>query len=196
MLPPAFYLLPIPKDFWSEYLDAPFCECIDCGGDLQQASVYVIQKKLVAGEAVFEMALCEACRDTLTLTYSEETKLNVNRRMKEQFESNERRDATESPVENSSQLLDRCLNFCLFCGIHREAVSRYSIAGLFHQETLVVQRNTNGQSPVMVCEQCERLLIPLISKQTRDSWDRFVADHFDGPPGVEHDAPRDQPMMF
>lgn len=211
MLPPAFYLLPIPKAFWSEYLSAPFQECIDCGCSLTDSSVYVIQKKFVAGEAIFEMAVCERCREGLVSSYSEETKANLNRRLTEQFEQNAAaqsakaeetlpQSASEAEIQSESEgakLLDVCMNRCLFCGIARGLVSRYSLAGLFHHETVVVQQNQQGQSPVMVCDQCERKLIPLISKATRDSWDRFVAEHFDGPPGIEQDSPQqDHPMIF
>lgn len=201
MLPSSIFLLPIPDIFWSEYLSGPFTECIDCSCSLDQVPAFIIQKKLVAGEAVFEMAMCGTCRQALASKYSEETKTNINRRMEDQFERNMKADASvdndrQATTWSGSELLQSCLDHCLFCNASRKQTRRYSLAGLFIQSSIVVQRNRYGQSPVMVCDDCERELGTLISKQTRDNWDRFIGEHFDGPPGVENDSPADHPMYF
>ena len=48
----------------------------------------------------------------------------------------------------------------------------------------------------MMCEDCNSALSEQISKQTRDSWDRFVEDHFNGPPGIELDSPSQHPVLI
>jgi hypothetical protein len=54
---------------------------------------------------------------------------------------------------------------------------------------LVVQLSPQAQSPLMICQKCEGTLGELVSQQTRDTWDRFVEEHFDSPPGVGVDSP-------
>ena len=36
--------------------------------------------------------------------------------------------------------------------------------------------------PLMVCSDCEQAAQKLLSKSTRDQWDKFIFDNFDGPP--------------
>jgi hypothetical protein len=48
----------------------------------------------------------------------------------------------------------------------------------------------------MICDKCEQSMAGLVSKKTRDAWDRFIEEHFDGPPGVESDLPSSYPVAF
>ena len=236
MLPFGLHFLPIPRQFWSAYLDGPFCDCLVCEKSLNSSLVYVIQKRIVAGESVFEMAICEACRQQLTSSYSEETRAALTTRMSQYFREKQirlgqaeaARPVSDSPSSQpdgqssaddvtddtdslfvqtnaaddnpesgpATELLNRCMNFCLICDRSREQCHRYSLAGLFRQNEIVVQTSFVGQSPVMICDDCEQSLAGLISKQTRDNWDRFVEQHFDGPPGIDIEDPSQSPMAF
>ena len=98
--------------------------------------------------------------------------------------------------EDGQALLDRCMNFCVICGLEREQCHRYSVAGLCRDSEIVAQVTPISRTPLMVCEKCEMGMADLISEKTRDSWDRFVEEHFDGPPGVEVDSPSSYPMPF
>jgi len=49
---------------------------------------------------------------------------------------------------------------------------------------------------VMICDKCESGLQDLISAQTRDRWNRFIDENFDGPPGMEVDSPWSHPVAF
>ncbi|MFK7817674.1 MAG: hypothetical protein AB8G99_03060, partial [Planctomycetaceae bacterium] len=53
-----------------------------------------------------------------------------------------------------------------------------------------------AEFPAIVCEGCEKELSNLTSKETRDRWDRFVEENFDGPPGIEMDSPHTQPILI
>ena len=99
-------------------------------------------------------------------------------------------------AEEGEALLDECMNQCLICGIERSRCHRYSLAGLCRQNEIVAQITPVNRTPLMVCEECELGMADLISEQTRDSWDRFVEEHFDGPPGVEVDSPSGFSMPF
>lgn len=193
MVPFGMYFLPVPKLFYSEYLEQPFEDCINCGCSLGTAAVYVIQKRFVIGEAVFEMAICDNCRQQLTETYSEETKAALNERMMQYFGRMAAEVLEQQPSSRPAEdLLDRCMNFCLICSATRENCKKYSLAGLFRRQEIVVQCSAIGQSPVMICDRCEEELSELISQKTRDAWQRFMDEHFDGPPGIDLDIPYEQ----
>ncbi len=208
MTPFGIFFAPIPELFWSEYSGKPFLKCIDCEVPLTESNVYVIQKRFVGGEAVFEMAMCERCREQMTCEYSEETKQNITEYMSTQFRkrAEEGLEHTTDPQiievreiddpEDGKELLNRCIENCLICGAARKNCHRYSLAGLCRSDEIVAQITPLSRTPLMVCEKCELGMSELVSQQTRESWDRFVEEHFDGPPGVELDSPANYPMAF
>ncbi|APZ93914.1 hypothetical protein [Fuerstiella marisgermanici] len=204
----GIFFAPVPELFWSAYSGEPFFKCIDCEVPLAESNVYVVQKRFVGGEAVFEMAMCERCRERMTQEYSEETKQNITEYMSTQFlrRAEDGLEDTEEPQvievseiedpEDGLALLNRCIEECLICGTERKDCHRYSLAGLCRLDEIVAQITPLSRTPLMVCEKCERGMADLVSQQTRDSWDRFVEEHFDGPPGVEQDSPANYPMAF
>jgi hypothetical protein len=97
MLPFGIHLLPIPDVFWSAYLEKPFEQCVDCSCELNGATVYVVQKRFVGREAVFEMAICDQCRQRLTDTYSVETRAALTKKMGEFFS------AAAARLENAAE---------------------------------------------------------------------------------------------
>jgi len=200
---------PIPEIFWSAYSGEPFVRCIDCEVPLIESNLYIIQKRFVAGEAIFEMAMCERCRDKMIQEYSEETRRNITAFIREQFKKPLAPDnaapAEDVTVvefqeindpEDGTAMLDQCIEFCMLCGIRREDCHRYSLTGLCRADEIIAQITPISRTPLMVCEKCELGMADLVSQQTRDSWDRFIQKHFDGPPGVETDSPSSYPMAF
>lgn len=195
----SIFFAPLPKLFWSEYLNNPFNKCIDCEVPLAEANAYVVQKRFVRGEAIFEMAVCERCREKLSREYSEETCTAITNHMSERFRRNAEQLAQETgdlADDAGEELLDRCMNVCLMCDAARESCHRYSLAGLCRDVEIVAQISPLGQTPIMICETCEMDMASLISQKTRDSWDRFIEEHFDGPPGIELDSPSTHPLAF
>ena len=204
----GIFFSPIPQLLWSEYSGKPFFRCIDCEVPLLESNAYVVQKRFVAGEAVFEMAMCERCREKMAREYSEETKQKITAWMNSQFRSQaeETQSASDGPhvievreIEEDKEgheLLHQCMDFCSICGTEREKCHRYSIAGLCRDNEIVAQITPVSRTPLVVCEKCEHGMADLISRKTRDSWDRFVEEHFDGPPGIELDSPAGYPVTF
>ncbi len=143
------------------------------------------------------MAMCNRCREQFTLQYSEETRTNIAAFFSAHFAKNAAAlNSSDDETLAGEQLLDHCMNHCGICGIARSSCHRYSIAGLCREHDIIAQLSAMGQTPLMVCEKCELEMSKLVSKQTRESWDRFVDEHFDGPPGVELDAPTAYPVAF
>lgn len=204
----GIYFAPVPELLWSEYSGKPFLRCINCEVPLAESNAYVVQKRFVAGEAVFEMAMCERCREQMTIEYSDETKKNITEYMAAHFQRRamESLESADGPqiievreieeADKGQALLDECMNYCLICSTEREKCHRYSLAGLCRDTEIVAQITPVSRTPLMVCEKCELGMADLISTQTRESWDKFVSEHFDGPPGVELDSPLGYPMAF
>lgn len=191
------WFVPMPKPLWSAYLEAPFVECIDCGGPLDESPVYIIQKRVVADETVFEMAICESCRASLVSEYSQETLRNIENFLAADGGLGHRMDSLPAELmQDPGRFLDYCLNHCVVCETPRSQLHRYSVAAGGRGRNLILQIIPLGQSPMLVCDRCESGMQDLISQQTRDRWNRFVDEHFDGPPGVEVDSPWSQPVPF
>ena len=204
----GIFFAPIPRVFWSAYSGKPFFSCIDCSVPLIESNMYLIQKRFVAGEAIFEMAMCERCRDKMVQEYSEETRRNINEYIRKQFEQLTTEGAEDGAgpktievreIEETADgeaLLEQCIEFCVMCGAKRSDCRRYSLTGLCRNDEIVAQVTPISRTPLMVCEQCELGMSELISQKTRDSWDRFIEAHFDGPPGIELDSPSTYPIAF
>jgi hypothetical protein len=191
------WLLPVPRPFWSAFTEQPFESCVDCGQPLANSPVHVIQKRFVGGEAVFEMAICENCRQTLVSEYSTETRENIEQYMAGDGALRSRLEELPPEIrDDPEQMLKHCMDQCVVCQTPREHCHKYTLAGGGSHLDLIVQVTPLGQSPVMVCDRCEMGLQDLISAQTRDRWNRFVEENFDGPPGVEMDSPWSQPVAF
>jgi hypothetical protein len=199
----------VPRPFFSEYLSAAFVRCIDCEADLlDTAEAYSVIKSYVGRETVFEMAICSRCSIRLAEGYSSHSKAMFEaslQRWKHRPQSDARQDddsaqpAESSPSPPSFPLvvgeIDQ-IDRCAACGRPRDKCHRYSIVGAFLGRSLVTPSGYPFRLPLMICDQCNSATTENISQQTRDNWDRFVEDHFDGPPGIELDSPRFDPILI
>jgi hypothetical protein len=193
MSEPRPWRFPVPKLFWSEYHDAPFEHCVDCNGLLHDADLHLIQRAFVGTEPVFEFAICHRCHESMSEQCSEETGQAVVRFMQECLG----RRATEIvELTTATDAFHKCVNECVACSRPRTECHRYSIGGLCVSDQLVIEIGLMTRSPVMICHECELSISELVSKKTRDTWNRFVEDHFDGPPGAGVDLPTGTPMLL
>ena len=185
----------IPKQFYSAYTDRPFVHCIDCGVVLLESEdIYSIIKDYVHSEVVFEMAICLGCAGRLRESYSRESLERINGALVTMFR--------EAPsVPEGVDLLDvweEGVSECLICQKSRSACRSYEVvtACTGSRMLLVCEPQQAARSPFMICDDCGRQLNELISKETRDSWNRFVEEHYDGPPGIESPEPHFEPILF
>ncbi|TWT58544.1 hypothetical protein KOR42_19250 [Thalassoglobus neptunius] len=201
-----------PREFYSEFTEKPFTQCIDCGQEFCDThDLFTVLKSIVGGETVFEMAICIYCALQMRSRYSEETTQNLRdffekQGLNREGAENSETDVPQQPVEDdslsesqpSSNPLDG-IEQCTFCSKLRSDCHRYEIVGLFIDNDLLVDLSNDGLaggSPMMLCDECNAKMSELVSKKTRDEWDRFVEEHFDGPPGVEVDGPSVEPIFF
>lgn len=206
----------IPEEFWSAYAEEPFDACVDCGTGLSDGTLpYAIQKHFVAGEAVFEMAMCMDCATRLQQQFSQESRQALRERIRLAPERLRRHQEAEqdpeieltSPEELQAQLaqverrhrvrLERAMAACALCGTPRTQCHRYSLGTACLGLSLLCAAPDvdNLGSPFLICENCELALNECLSQQTRDAWNRFVEETFDGPPSLAVD-PREMVAMF
>lgn len=209
----------IPPLFCSDYSEEPFDTCIDCHRELTDDVMYVIQKHYVSGETVFEMALCLECNQTLNDRMSEESRQAIHKFLEDRAADvqqttpasnaesiEDAKDVEVVEVEDDAWIIefpsapraDDFMQKCAYCGTSREDCHRHAISGLFRGKSVVVQNvaQFNLHWPMLICEKCVEATNELISKKTRDEWNRFVEHNFDGPPGLEVDWPTQQPVLI
>ena len=202
------YVTDIPKMFWSVYSEKPFQSCLKCKVPLVEANTFVVQKRVVGDETVFEMAMCERCREQMANEFSEETRENLTNHMNEQLLNSAEKLAAEADDDGhivvaeitddevGQKMMNDSIDHCMMCEKARSECHRYSLMSLCSDDQLIAQVTPIVRTPMMMCEDCEGSMSDLVSQKTRDQWNDFVEEHFDGPPGVSLDSPSSYPIGF
>lgn len=148
---------PIPPELHSEYEERPFQTCTRCGELLAEiAEGYQLFKLFRGGEPIYEYALCHPCHAGLIADFSTESRERL----------------AEFHRQRVSLNLGR--QCCAVCGNDRADDPEYSLTAAC--------QGTGMVHALMVCGPCRREMQGLLSKHTRDVWDRFVNDNLTGAP--------------
>ncbi len=166
----------------------PFVFCNACSLPLrEEAGSYSVGKSFHRGECVFECALCEDCRDRLQQESSEESRQAIATFMESRIDFEGRFERLFGQLNPESWI-----ESCAICATPRSKSERYTISGLFAGNGILF-----GPYPLGICGSCEEEVNEVISKETRDVWDDFMASHFEGPPAVGENLPAGHgPMLF
>jgi len=158
--------------FHSFETDAPFEHCCDCGCDLHDAEMFIVNQSFVGEECVFELALCHTCRQKMHEQLSEQSRIAMFDFMHDHvdMESRAKKLGCDSPTSDY-------LATCISCHQPRELTKGYTIGGMFCGSHLI-----KGPFPMLMCSTCEEALAETISDETRKMWDDFISTHFPGPP--------------
>jgi len=162
----------VPTTFDSFETDEPFSHCCDCGCDLEQASMFIVNKSYVGDECVFELALCMDCRQKMQSQLSEQSRVAMFDFMHDRVDM----DARKTTLGIDSET-DAYLAHCITCNQTRESVTGYTLGAMFCIRNLI-----KGPFPMLMCNKCEEELSETISDETRKMWDEFIGEHFPGPP--------------
>ena len=165
--------------------DQPFTHCCACDGDLTLAPMYIVNKSYVGDECVFEMAMCLDCREDMNSQLSEKSRVAMFDFIHDRVDMDQR----EAELGNNADT-DTYLSNCITCGADAHSLKHFSIGGMFAGPTLI-----KGPFPMLMCGTCEELLGETISDETRDVWDRFIGEHFPGPPS-EVRLPTHKPVLI
>ncbi|MEM7144332.1 MAG: hypothetical protein AAF591_04310 [Verrucomicrobiota bacterium] len=164
---------PIPPELYSEYEERPFKSCTRCGESLADFEEgYRISKVQRAGEVLFEYALCGPCFLNIYEESSDETKIALYHYQREHLRED---------IINGEQ--------CALCGCHKDGIenAEFALVGACLGNDLL---DIN-----LVCGPCVEKMNELVSKKTRDVWDRFVQDNFPGVPADFEPVPSDTPLF-
>jgi len=166
-----------------------FEQCTKCGTPLADSGEpWIVNKEWHRGECVMEYALCHECRGGMLASISKESAQYVQ----EFFERHidplrwlEHFGAEGNPAELVAS--------CFACGQSRDEAGGFGISAMFKTAGVL----EIGPLPVMICQDCSGKVEAGLSKETRDSWQRFVDENFPGPPGLDEPCPhRRMPAMF
>lgn len=149
----------IPREFHSEYEERPFQSCTRCGEMLAGIpGGYQIFKLYRQNEAIYEYALCDPCYGGVLQEFSAESTERLH----------------EFHRQRVSLNLGRWT--CAVCGNARgeDGEVEFSLSGACLGRRLIHE--------LMICGGCRREMQALLSRHTREVWDRFVEENFPGVP--------------
>jgi|TARA_B110000908_G_scaffold42663_2_gene51922 uncharacterized protein YlaI len=134
--------------------------------------MHIVNQSYVGDECVFEFAMCFECREQMNEKLSEKSRVA----MFDFMHDNTDMELREEKLGNDSDTDDYIAN-CLTCGKSREATQSYTLGAMFSSDHLI-----KGPFPMLICDDCEGKIGETISDETRDVWDKFIGEHFPGPP--------------
>ncbi|MCL4181362.1 MAG: hypothetical protein KJ072_26945 [Verrucomicrobia bacterium] len=172
--------IPLPALFYSFETGEPFSHCVDCGKALlQDGTVYLIQKAFNRTEVILEFAYCQACYQGLEAAYSRETMTNLWDFVLDSVNLDER---TRRLLSDSPTSIEPWIESCLTCGSKKSDLKSYVLVALCDGRDLLFHH-----LPYMFCEACEMKMCALMSRRSRDTWERWIEDNLDVPPTVMED---------
>lgn len=134
--------------------------------------MYVINKSFVGQECVFELALCLSCREKMQSQLSEDSRVAMFDFMHDHIDM----EAREELLGTDSDT-DAYISECISCHQPKESTNSYTLGAMFAGGDLI-----KGPFPMLMCGTCEEELNATLSSETRKMWDRFIEEHFPGPP--------------
>lgn len=159
--------------FDSVETDKPFRACKVCDLPLPLASdVWVVNKHYHRGECVLEYAVCESCRDHVSEKFSDSSKAAIRKFLETEIEWEQRMldwMALKRPVER--------MDLCVACRVPREQMEGFAISAQFDKNKNLVE----GALPLLMCASCVSQITASLSEESREVWQNFIADHFEGP---------------
>lgn len=163
----------IPPLFHSLEHDEPFKKCLTCGGHFANISdPYTVTKVFRGPECVFEYAMCLPCRRKMAAEFSAESRERIHAF----FDKNAHLEKRSERIGESEQVSDWTKE-CATCLKPLSELTDYSLACMGFGQEMVYD-----PFPMMVCTDCEQTIQERLSKSTRDQWDQFILDNFEGPP--------------
>ncbi|OUV17562.1 MAG: hypothetical protein CBC46_02325 [Verrucomicrobiaceae bacterium TMED86] len=176
----------IPPLFHSVEHDGPFESCLTCKESFDEISApYTVTKVYKGPECVFEYAMCLSCRQKMIDEMSSESRDTLE----SHFQSNKNLRERENRFGDSEHHTDY-LRDCAHCLKPLNEIKDYSIACMAFGSDMVY-----GPFPMMVCSECEEAIQEKLSKKTREEFDRFVSENFEGPPAESIDPPKRLPLL-
>ncbi|MGA0900487.1 MAG: hypothetical protein ACO3SO_08795 [Luteolibacter sp.] len=149
-----------------------FTHCIHCKLPLLEIdSTWLINKDFHKGECTLEYAICDGCRELTSEDFSEDSKKAVRNFLENEIPWDER---LQKFVLHPLSRMENCVA----CNCPRELAEDYATSILMDSAGEI----HFGPLPLLICGGCIELMSERLSQSTRDSWRRFLEEHFDYPP--------------
>jgi len=147
------------ETFHSFETNTPFQHCCDCGCNLVNAEMFIVNQSFVGGECVFEFAICHQCRQKMHDQLSEESRVAMFDFMHDHVDMKSR----EKELGYDSET-DDYLAACISCHQPRALTKSYTLGGMFSGTELL-----KGPFPMLMCSTCEEALAETLSDVTLHS---------------------------
>lgn len=134
--------------------------------------MHIVNQSYVGDECVFEFAMCIDCREKMNNKLSEKSRVAMFDFMHDHADMDHREETLGSDSETDAYLAS-----CLTCKKPREEAQSFTLGAMFSDDYLI-----KGPFPMLICDDCEGKIAQTISDETRDVWDKFIGEHFPGPP--------------
>ena len=96
--------------------------------------------------------------------------------MNDFFEQNPHVEARTEKLQGN-QNFDDWIQNCATCDAPLSETDNYNLGCMAFDNKLLFD-----PAPMMICSACEQKMQKSLSKSTREEWDKFILDNFDGPP--------------
>jgi hypothetical protein len=165
----------------SEESGTAFRHCISCRLPLLEISApWLVNKEFHRGECLLEYAICQPCRNGVTEGFSEESKETVRSYLENKVDWQERFQEFMMQADPA-----RRFDSCVVCLTPREALEGFGLSAFFDPDGSLVE----SALPLLICSGCVGEVSENLSKATREAWQRFLEENFDGPPGLTERLP-------
>jgi hypothetical protein len=159
------FSVPIPTCFFSTEHGTPFTSCTMCSTLLISNDInYFVEKYYRNHNIVFEYAICEQCKNSMSDGISNESMFNMSKYFMENVDILKRIHLLET-FDNS---IVPWMNNCIFTDRQRSNCSEYQLAAQCCGDQLIV-----SFLPFMVSMQATEEIQTLISKATKENFDKF-----------------------
>ena len=170
------FSVPIPRIFYTKE-GVPFSRCTICNSSLlEDDNSYVIERVFRDSKVVYEYAICSGCKESLDVEISVASMMNISKYMLSHIDIEER----EMLLEDFDNDVRPWLAKCLMSGIPRSECSDYQIACECKGTSLIV-----SFMPFMVSQQSSMELNELLSKETKESFDKYVKEKLKPPANIK-----------
>jgi hypothetical protein len=178
---------PLPPRYHRTFEEKPFDACDFCGAPLLQPPArYTVIKVFADGELRQELAICDACADSLEEGYSDESRRATAQLLAGIPATHRLRIASGGGPDRA----ERLTRTCLLCGAPRDAAPAYAEYATCQGADILYH-----VYPIVICEPCILRINDALSEKTRENWRRFYDDHFGFPPSGVPAAEREYQFL-
>lgn len=155
-------------DTWllSDETGEPFRHCVACRMPLLELDrPWLITKEYQHGECVLEYAICQHCRDEVTVHIPEASKAAIRNFLNSEIDWTQR-------IDDFFAHNDRFAR-CVACQSPREEIDGFALSAFFDETGQLIE----GPLPLLMCTTCCTRMKSLLCETGQRVWQEFVDTH-------------------